>query len=75
MCIRDSTWAARGGTLNFVSVLAGTLIGATPLIYGSLSGILCERSGVINIAIEGQFLAGAFLAVSYTHLDVYKRQT
>ncbi len=55
------TWAARDGTLNFVSVLAGTLIGATPLIYGSLSGILCERAGVINIAIEGQFLAGAFL--------------
>ncbi len=55
------TWAARGATLNFVSVLAGTLIGATPLIYGSLSGIMCERSGVINIAIEGQFLAGAFL--------------
>jgi len=56
------TWAARGGTLNFVSMLAGTLIGATPLVYGSLSGILCERSGVINIAIEGQFLIGAFLA-------------
>jgi general nucleoside transport system permease protein len=56
------TWAARGGTLNFVSMLAGVLIGATPLIYGSLSGIMCERSGVINIAIEGQFLAGAFLA-------------
>jgi general nucleoside transport system permease protein len=55
------TWAARGGTLNFVSVLAGTLIGATPLIYGSLSGIMCERSGVINVAIEGQFLVGAFL--------------
>jgi simple sugar transport system permease protein len=55
------TWAARGGTLNFVSMLAATLIGATPLVYGSLSGILCERSGVINIAIEGQFLAGAFL--------------
>jgi ABC-type uncharacterized transport system permease subunit len=63
------TWAARGATLNFVGVLAGTLIGATPLIYGSLSGILCERSGVINIAIEGQFLAGAFLGAmiaSYT---------
>ncbi len=56
------TWAARGGTLNFVSLLAGTLVGATPLVYGSLSGIMCERSGVINIAIEGQFLAGAFLA-------------
>jgi general nucleoside transport system permease protein len=62
-------WAARGATLNFVSVLGGTLIGATPLIYGSLSGIMCERSGVINVAIEGQFLAGAFLGAmigSYT---------
>lgn len=56
------TWAARGGTLNFVEMLAGTLISTTPLVYGSLSGIMCERSGVINIAIEGQFLAGAFLA-------------
>jgi simple sugar transport system permease protein len=55
------TWASRGATLNFVSMLGATLIGATPLVYGSLSGILCERSGVINIAIEGQFLAGAFL--------------
>lgn len=55
------TWSARGGTLNFVGVLAGTLVGATPLIYGSLSGIMCERSGVINVAIEGQFLVGAFL--------------
>jgi general nucleoside transport system permease protein len=55
------TWAARGGTLNFVGVLGGTLVGATPLVYGSLSGVMCERSGVINIAIEGQFLVGAFL--------------
>lgn len=55
------TWASRGGTLNFVSTLGATLIGATPLILGSLSGIMCERSGVINVAIEGQFLAGAFL--------------
>jgi general nucleoside transport system permease protein len=55
------TWAARGGTLNFVGVLAGTLIGGTPLIYGSLSGMVCERAGVINVAIEGQFLVGAFL--------------
>jgi simple sugar transport system permease protein len=55
-------WAGRGATLNFVSLVSATLIGATPLIYGSLSGIMCERSGVINIAIEGQFLGGAFLA-------------
>jgi simple sugar transport system permease protein len=63
------TWAARGASLNFVALLAGTLISSTPLVFGTLSGIMCERSGVINIAIEGQFLAGAFLAAmlaSYT---------
>ncbi len=55
-------WVGRGTSLNFVSLLAETVIYSTPIIYGSLSGVLCERSGVINIAIEGQFLAGAFLA-------------
>jgi simple sugar transport system permease protein len=55
------TWAARGGDLAFVALLAEALAYATPLLYGSMSGIMCERSGVVNIAIEGQFLAGAFL--------------
>ena len=55
------TWAARGGVLNFVELLAETLVSTTPLVYGALSGVMCERSGVVNIAIEGQFLAGAFL--------------
>jgi simple sugar transport system permease protein len=54
-------FVSRGESLNFVDMLAETLISTTPLVYGSLSGIMCERSGVINIAIEGQFLAGAFL--------------
>jgi simple sugar transport system permease protein len=42
--------------------LPGTFTIATPLILGALAGCICERSGVINIAIEGQFLAGAFVA-------------
>lgn len=35
---------------------------ATPIMLGALAGCLCERAAVINIAIEGQFLLGAFLA-------------
>jgi simple sugar transport system permease protein len=54
-------WAARGAQVSLVGLLATSLIDAVPLMFGSLSGIMCERSGVVNIAIEGQFLAGAFL--------------
>jgi simple sugar transport system permease protein len=35
---------------------------SVPLVFGALSGVLCERAGVINIAIEGQLLSGAFTA-------------
>ena len=31
------------------------------LVFGSLSGVMCERAGVVNIAIEGQFIVGAFI--------------
>jgi len=41
-------------------VARSSLLLALPLILGSLAGVLCERSGVINVAIEGQFLMGAF---------------
>ena len=55
-------WVARGADLNLVDLMAESLAYSTPLLYGSMSGMMCERSGVVNIAIEGQFLAGAFLA-------------
>ncbi|GAB2677590.1 ABC transporter permease [Nocardia goodfellowii] len=43
-------------------VLATTLFLALPFIFGALSGVVAERSGVINLGIEGQFLTGAFTA-------------
>ena len=56
------TWAGAGTSISVVSLLRGTLFAAVPIAFGALAGVLCERSGVINIAIEGQFLAGAFTA-------------
>jgi simple sugar transport system permease protein len=57
-------WADAGSIipLNMVSLLQNTLNGSIPLILGALSGCMCERSGVINIAIEGQLILGAFAA-------------
>lgn len=52
--------ARPGVFLPVTATLNGALFLALPLILGSLCGVLCERSGVINVAIEGQFLVGAF---------------
>lgn len=53
-------WAGAGATLPVTGLLFGTLSISVPLIFGSLSGVISERVGVVNVAIEGQFLAGAF---------------
>ena len=55
-------WAAAGKFVPITGLLQGGLILAVPLIFGAMAGIISERSGVINIAIEGQLLAGAFLS-------------
>jgi len=55
-------WAAAGKFVPFTGLLQGGLILSVPLIFGAMAGIISERSGVINIAIEGQLLAGAFIS-------------
>src|SRR6202030_3067175 len=50
-----------------------TLVKATPIVYAALGGVISERAGVINIALEGTMASGAFSAVVasyYTHSPV-----
>ena len=58
-------WATSQPGLIFrvEAIFGGALFLSLPFIFGALSGVVCERSGVINIGIEGQFLMGAFTGV------------
>jgi simple sugar transport system permease protein len=56
------TWAASDKTIPIPGMLVGTLALSVPLIFGALGGVISERAGVVNIAIEGQLLFGAFSA-------------
>ena len=56
-------WAGTGNPANPISLtglVANSVVASIPYVLGALAGIVCERSGVINIAIEGQMLVGAF---------------
>ncbi|MGZ8612130.1 MAG: ABC transporter permease [Actinomycetota bacterium] len=54
------TWAARDRSMNLVGMLQSTLLRSVPITFGALCGVLCERSGIVNIGIEGMLLSAAF---------------
>lgn len=53
-------WATAGNAFSLTGMLQATMVRAVPIALGGLAGVLCERAGVVNIAIEGMLLAGAF---------------
>jgi simple sugar transport system permease protein len=55
------TWAAAGKSFSLVGMLRSTVILSVPVTLGALTGLMCERVAVINIAIEGQLLTAAFV--------------
>jgi general nucleoside transport system permease protein len=54
------TWAAQDRSLNLVGMLESTVLRSVPITFGALCGVLCERSGIVNIGIEGMLLSAAF---------------
>src|SRR3989304_2039741 len=53
-------WGASGTSISITGMLAVMMIRAVPITIGALSGILSERAGIVNIAIEGMMITGAF---------------
>ena len=55
-------WLAGGEKVPVSFILGSAVVLAVPIILGALGGVMSERVGVVNIAIEGQLLTGAFMA-------------
>ncbi|MFK3984568.1 ABC transporter permease [Micromonospora sp. NPDC050397] len=68
LCWQVSSAPVGQNFMPLVNIVRNTFLLALPLIFGALAGVLCERSGVVNVAIEGQLLMGAFAGALFGSL-------
>jgi simple sugar transport system permease protein len=67
LCWSDVAQSSGGSqAIPIIDLLSGSLSQSIPVMLGAITGVICSRSGVINIAIEGQLLLGAFCAAITT---------
>ena len=52
----------------FINIIIGISIASTPLIFAAIGELLVERSGVLNLGVEGMMIVGALLGLSLIHI-------